>query len=82
MSPHQAEGRRLLLSDHEPDEPVTDEANVHAGVLKVEAAHRVYGKSSRLALYIGYVYRILTGVETFLLTQLQARTRRVHLLPG
>lgn len=43
--------------------PVTDEQDAYAGVKKVEAALRIYGRYSRWCLFIGCAH-FLTTVET------------------
>ncbi|KAE9400252.1 drug:h+ antiporter, partial [Gymnopus androsaceus JB14] len=48
------------------------DANIHAGVLKIEAARKVYGQHSRLALYIGlglggYIYSLDNQMTSFIM---------------
>ncbi|KAJ3846885.1 drug:h+ antiporter [Lentinula lateritia] len=49
--------------DDEDEEETLEAANVHSGVLKVEAASKVYGRYSRIALFTGlgfaaYIYSL------------------------
>lgn len=45
--------------DEDDSEEILEAVNVHSGVLKVEAASKIYGRYSRIALFTGCVSKNL-----------------------
>lgn len=59
--------RRSYRAEHTTEDrgaTATREQDAHAGVTKVQATLRIYGRYSRWCLFIGYVYYCFTIVET------------------
>lgn len=63
------------------DDAILEDPNIHVGVLKAEAARKVYGLYSRVALYIGYASESTPSQTTTKIAG-QARTGRLHILLG